>query len=317
MIDTTHKQISQRRQCELLSISRSGLYYQAVPISDETLILMNAIDEEYTRHPFRGTRGMTDYLHKQDFEVGRYRVRQLYAKMGIQSVAPGPHTSKPNKKHPKFPYLLDDYPITQAHQVFSTDITYIRLSRGFIYLMAIIDWYSRFVLDWELSITLEGDFCIEAVDRILHPGVCDVFNVDQGAQFTSPLFTKPILDNGIAVSMDGKGRAIDNVFVERLWRSLKYECVYLRQFESVGEARSAIDEYFDFYNHHRGHQSLSYRTPGEVHLASLIKHKKIKAMKTSNLSFMQNFTKYKLTQNQSIEILREIPEGGIINKTLL
>lgn len=269
MLDRFHPHLSLRRQCQLLGISRSGLYYEAVPISGSTLALMNAIDEEYTHHPFRGTRGMVDHLRKQGFEIGRYQVRQLYAKMGIQSVAPGPHTSKPNPQHPIFPYLLRDLAITRAHQVLSTDITYIRLAKGFVYLMAVIDWYSRFVLDWELSITLEADFCIDTVARILRPNLCDIFNTDQGSQFTTPRFTKPLLDNDIAVSMDGRGRALDNIFVERLWRSLKYECIYLHQFETVKQVRNAIAEYFAFYNYERGHQSLDYQTPSQVHQQSL------------------------------------------------
>lgn len=269
MLDKDHPQISLRRQCELLQISRSGLYYEPVPVLPDTLALMHAIDEEYTRHPFRGTRTMTDYLCKQGFEVGRYKVRELYKKMGICSVAPGPHTSKPNPQHPIYPYLLKNVIITHAHHVFSTDITYIRLTKGFIFLMAIIDWYSRFVIDWEISINLEADFCIDAVARILSPGVCKIFNVDQGAQFTTPRFTQPLLDHGVAVSMDGKGRALDNVFIERLWRSLKYECIYLRQLSSVKQASDAIEEYFRFYNYERGHQSLGYKTPYEIYLESV------------------------------------------------
>jgi|ETNmetMinimDraft_35_1059890.scaffolds.fasta_scaffold26915_3 putative transposase len=314
MIDTNHPKISQRRQCELLEISRSGLYYQPVLISEETLALMNAIDEEYTRHPFRGSRGMTDHLQKQGFDVGRYRVRQLYEKMGIHSVAPGPHTSKPNTQHPIFPYLLKNLAITHSHQVLSTDITYIRLSRGFIYLMAIIDWYSRFVLDWEISITLEADFCIEAVDRILRPGICDIFNTDQGAQFTTPRFTQPLIDNNIAVSMDGKGRAIDNVFIERLWRSLKYECVYLRQFESVQQAKDSISEYFNFYNYERGHQSLDYQTPYQVHCESLVKQKKEHLLKELTKHEYYNLQDLQLTPKPSNGIITNVNKEGLITQ---
>ena len=270
MLEKNHAPLSLRRQCRLLGISRSGLYYKAMPISDSTLTLMNAIDEEYTRHPFRGTRGMMDHLRKQGFDVGRYQVRELYAKMGIQSVAPGPHTSNPHPQNPIFPYQLRNLAITRSHQVLSTDITYIRLAKGFVYLMAIIDWYSRFVLEWELSMTLEADFCIDALSRILQPNLCAIFNTDQGAQFTTPRFTQPLLDNDIVVSMDGRGRALDNIFIERLWRSLKYECIYLHQFETVKAVREAITNYFLFYNYERGHQSLDYRTPGQVHQQSLL-----------------------------------------------
>lgn len=270
MLDNTHPTLSLRQQCKLLEISRSGLYYQPTGISDDELRLMRAIDEEYTRHPFRGTRGMCDYLQKIGFSSTRYQVRKCYQRMAIASVAPGPHTSTPHPGNPIFPYLLRNLAIKRAHQVLSTDITYIRLDKGFIYLMAIIDWFSRFVLDWEVSISLEADFCIDAVARILQSGLCDIFNVDQGAQFTTPKFTQPLLDHDIRVSMDGRGRALDNVFIERLWRSLKYECVYLQQFAQVAEAKQAIRDYFNFYNYERGHQSLNYQTPYQVYQKSLI-----------------------------------------------
>jgi len=315
MIDRSDNQLSLRRQCQLLGISRSGLYYKPIGLSKETVKLMHAIDEEYTRHPFRGSRGMRDHLVKQGFSIGRHQVRKLYQLMGIQSVSPGPHTSKPNKQHPVFPYLLRELDITHAHQVLSTDITYIRLTKGFIYLVAIIDWYSRYVLDWEVSITLEADFCIEVVDRIVTPDLCEIFNTDQGAQFTTPRFTQPLLDNGIAVSMDGKGRALDNVFIERLWRSLKYECIYLHQLDTVGQAKTAIQNYFMFYNYQRGHQSLNYQTPYQVHYQSLVQQGRFHLfdqLSRARLAPKRNASL--LTANQPNEMMTSMPKELVLTE---
>lgn len=320
MLEPEHKLISMRRQCMLLDISRSGLYYKPVPVPEQTLALMHAIDEEYTRHPFRGSRGMTDHLKKQGFSVGRHQVRKLYTKMGLISTAPGPHTSKPNKQHPIFPYLLGDFDINSAHQVLSADITYIRLTKGFVYLMAIIDWYSRLVLDFEISITLEADFCIEAVGRLLRPGVCSIFNTDQGAQFTTPRFTQPLLEQGIAVSMDGKGRAIDNVFIERLWRSLKYECIYLHQFDTVRAVKQAIHNYFMFYNYERGHQSLSYQTPYQVHCQSLTQHSRTELLELINHSRLAPKPQHQttsLTGDITTETIPIIQQGKTQNRIQL
>lgn len=229
---------------------------------------MKLIDEEYTRHPFLGTRRMKKYLNKEGYPVNRKRVQNLYRHMGIEAVHPAPNLSKPNKEHAIYPYLLRGKTITHCNQVWSTDITYIRLKKGFVYLMAIIDWYSRFVLDWQISTTLEADFCVETLQRTLGLAVnsCDIFNTDQGSQFTSNEFIKVLKDNEINISMDGRGRALDNIFVERLWRSVKYECIYLNEFATVSSVQDALHEYFDYYNHKRFHQSLDYKTPAAVYL---------------------------------------------------
>jgi putative transposase len=226
---------------------------------------MKLIDEEYTRHPFYGTRKMCQYLRNRGYLVNRKRLQRLYRLMGLEAIYPKPNLSKPLLAHKKYPYLLRHVPIIGCDQVWSTDITYIRLKYGFVYLMAIIDWFSRYVLEWQLSTTLEAGFCIEALNRALALGKCEVFNTDQGSQFTSDGFTQPLLDKGIKISMDGKGRALDNIFVERLWRSVKYEMVYPSQWETVSEARQGLADYFTFYNHERLHQSLNYKTPATIY----------------------------------------------------
>ena len=230
---------------------------------------MNLLDQQYTKTPFYGVKRMTAYLRQLGYQVGENRVRRLLRQMGLDAIYQHPNTSKPNSEHQVYPYLLRHVPISRCNQVWSTDITYIRLAKGFVYLMAVIDWYSRYVLDWSLSTTLEADFCVDTVSSLLHNGLrCEIFNTDQGSQFTSPRFTRPLIEQGIAISMDGRGRALDNIFVERLWRSVKYECVYLRQFETVSQARAGLKEYFEFYNHERLHQSLDYHTPAQVYLAN-------------------------------------------------
>jgi putative transposase len=264
-VEHGHTQISVKRQCQLLGLSRSSFYYKSSVISQEDIELMNLIDEEYTRHPFYGTRRMKVWLEREGYSVSRKRVRRLYRVMGITAVYPKKNLSKKDKSHAIFPYLLRDMAITEVDKVWSTDITYIRLEKGFVYLMAIIDWYSRYVLDWSLSVTLEADFCIETLARVLERGRCDIFNTDQGSQFTTPDFTGLLLARGIRVSMDGKGRALDNIFIERLWRSVKYESVYLMKFASVTEAKMHLKKYFDFYNHERPHQALNYKTPAAVY----------------------------------------------------
>jgi len=228
---------------------------------------MRLIDEEYTRHPIYGARRMRSYLQNFGYAVNRKRIQRLYRLMGLEAVYPKPNLSRAVSEHKKFPYLLRGVQIAHRDQVWSTDITFIRLRYGFVYLMAIIDWFSRYVLDWELSISLEADFCIEALNRVLSMGRCDIFNTDQGSQFTSERFTGLLLANDIKISMDGKGRALDNVFVERLWRSVKYESVYLSQWETVQEARIGLRNYFEFYNHERLHQSLGYKTPWSIYTA--------------------------------------------------
>lgn len=266
-VEANHPVLSVRQQCEVLSLSRSTLYYTPRPtvFQDEQLALLRLVDEVYTSYPFFGTRQMSQYLALHYRPCKRHEIRWAYEQLGVRSTAPGPHTSKAHPDHKIYPYLLNEVDIVRPCQVFSTDITYIRLQRGFVYLVAIIDWYSRFVLDWQLSITLEVDFCIETLARVLTKTRCDIFNSDQGSQFTSKAFTALLLAHGISISMDGKGRWVDNVFVERLWRSVKYECVYLQEWDSVIAVREALTTYFQFYNDERPHQSLGGLTPRSVH----------------------------------------------------
>lgn len=261
-----HPEISLRRQCELLGANRSGLYYEPVGESAENLMLMRLIDQEYTRHPFLGSRRLVVWLGKRGQVANRKRVARLMDLMGIEAVYPKPKLSQPGQAHTIYPYLLEGVQVTRINQVWSTDITYIRMARGFVYLVAVMDWFSRFVLSWSLSLTMEMDFCLEALDRALRRGRPEIFNSDQGSQFTSEKFTGKLKARKIAVSMDGRGRCFDNIFVERLWRSLKYEEVYLKDYASVAEARAGIAGYFQFYNHERFHQSLDYRTPAAIYL---------------------------------------------------
>ena len=266
-MDWEHSEISIRRQCELLGVNRSGLYYQPLGESEENLMLMRLIDEEYTRHPFYGSRRMKEWLCGRGHQVGRNRVRRLMGLMGIEAVYPKPRLSQPGDEHKIYPYLLNGVEVTHANQVWSTDITYIRMAEGFVYLVAVVDWYSRFVLSWALSVTMELDFCLAALKRALRRGRPEIFNSDQGSQFTSGKFTGELEAHGITISMDGRGRCFDNIFIERLWRSLKYEEVYLRDYALVPEARAGIGKWFRFYNHERLHQSLGYRTPAGLYLA--------------------------------------------------
>lgn len=259
--------ISLRRQCELLHINRSSLYYEAVKPNEFNLLLMRLLDEQYTKTPFYGVKKMTNELRRRGYEVNEKRIRRLLRTMGLEAVYPKVNLSKANSEHQIFPYLLRGVNINKNNQVWSTDITYIRLRGGFVYLMAVIDWHSRYVLNWSLSTTLEAAFCIEAVAKLLAKGMrCEIFNTDQGAQFTTPKFVNPLLKEDIKISMDGRGRALDNIFVERLWRSVKYECVYLQDWQTVKQAKEGLGSYFDFYNHERIHQSLDYKTPSEIYL---------------------------------------------------
>lgn len=260
-----------RRQCQLLELHRSNVYYQPAlgegQETEENLELMRLLDEQYTQTPFYGIRRMTAWLRTQGHRVNHKRVGRLLRKMGLWAIYPGPSTSKPIPGHRIYPYLLRGVPIRECNQVWSTDITYVRLRRGFCYLVAVIDWFSRYVLSWEVATSLEASFCMEALDRALMRGSAkpQVFNTDQGVQFTSQDFTARLLAQDIKISMDGRGRALDNVFVERLWRSVKQEEVYIRDYQSVGEAANGLDDYFDFYNHRRLHQSLRYQTPAAVY----------------------------------------------------
>ena len=232
---------------------------------------MRLLDEEYTRHPFLGVIKLTNWLKRQGYShVGKRRVRRLLRLMGLMAIFPGPNLSRRAQGHKIYPYLLRTVAIARVNQVWSADITYIRLKEGFVYLVAIIDWYSRYVLAFGISITLEADFCVETLEKALLKAKPEIFNSDQGVQFTSPRHTGILEAAGILISMDGKGRAIDNIFVERLWRSLKYEEVYLKDYETVKEAKDGIKRYFDYYNNERLHQSLNYRTPKEVYFSGYI-----------------------------------------------
>lgn len=268
MLEEAHPALSIRQQCKILGLNRSNIYYTEKAASESALMLMRVVDEVYTQYPFLGTRKMSSYLRlAKKIDIGREQVRSIYEKLGLQSLSPGPHTSKPHPEHKVYPYLLRGVNIAANDHVWSTDITYLRLRKGYVYLMAIIDWYSRYVLDWEISNTLEADFCIETLGRVLKKRTCSIFNTDQGSQFTSAGFTGLLLANDIKISMDGKGRALDNIFVERLWRSVKYEKIYLQEWDTVKEVKQAISEYFKFYNYDRPHQSLGEKTPASIYWA--------------------------------------------------
>lgn len=254
--------LSIRRQCELLGISRSGLYYQPVEPDAEELALMRRIDELHLEMPFFGSRKLAQVLKTEGRDINRKRVQRLMRVMGLEAMAPKPSTSRAATEHTKYPYLLRTSKITRINQVWASDITYIPLARGFAYLVAIIDWYSRLVLAWRLSNTLDSEFCVDALQEALwRYGKPEIFNTDQGAQFTAAAHISVLRDAGVKISMDGKGRYIDNIFVERLWRSVKYEEVYLHAYDSLQAARDGIGRYFRFYNQQRPHQALGYQTP--------------------------------------------------------
>ncbi len=262
MIDRDKPELSVRRQCELLRVSRSGLYYEPEPTSPEQLALMRRIDELHLKYPFYGSRKLADVLRREGQEVNRKRIQRLMRLMGLEAMAPKPKTSEPHPEHVVYPYLLRGLTICRVNQVWATDITYIPMKAGFVYLVAIMDWHSRRVLSWRMSNTLDSSFCVEALEEALARfGRPEIFNTDQGAQFTAEAFTQPLRNRGIAISMDGKGRCLDNVFVERLWRSVKYEEVYLHAYDDVAQARAGIGRYLGFYNDERPHQALGYQTP--------------------------------------------------------
>jgi len=264
LIDEDHPELSVRRQCELVGLNRSTLYYEPVPETAENLGLMRLIDEQYTRHPFYGSRRMTRWLARQGHEVNRKRVQRLMGAMGLEAIYPKPNLSA-GRGHKVYPYLLRDVAVERVNQVWSADITYIPLASGFMYLAATIDWFSRYVIAWRLSNTLDGSFCQDMLGEALGRGKPEVFNTDQGVQFTAGAWTGRLESAGVSVSMDGRGRCLDNVFVERLWRSVKYEDVYLKGYERVPELECGLRTYFGFYNTERLHQSLDYRTPAEVY----------------------------------------------------
>jgi putative transposase len=256
------------RHCGLLELARSSFYYEPVGEDDYSLFLMRLIDEQFLRTPFFGVRRMTAWLQRQGHAVNRKRVRRLMRLMGLMAIYPKPRLSANGEDHKVYPYLLKGVTVDRPDLAWSTDITYVRLAHGFVYLVAIMDWHSRYVLSWELSTTLDRGFCLEALRRALWISKPEIFNTDQGAQFTSAEFTKILEDAGIKVSMDGRGRVFDNIFSERLWRSVKYEEVYLHDYQTVLEARARLGAYFQFYNTERPHEALGYRTPQEVYFGT-------------------------------------------------
>lgn len=271
LIEPAHPRLSVRRQCELLGLNRSSWYYVPGTESDENLQLMRLIDEQYTRTPFYGWPRMTAYLREQrGLLVNHKRVQRLMQKMGVQAIYPKPRTTIASTTHRIYPYLLRGVAIERPNQVWSTDITYIPLTQGFMYLVAILDWFSRYVVAWQLSNTLDGRFCLDALQSALQRKRPEIFNTDQGAQFTATEFTQTLEQAGIRISMDGRGRALDNIFVERLWRTVKYENVYLMDYATVPDLITGLTEYFQFYNDERLHQSLGYRTPASVYGGSAL-----------------------------------------------
>jgi putative transposase len=266
MIELNHPNLSVRRQCELLELNRSTYYYAPAGESEYNLHLMRMIDEQYLKTPFYGWPRMTAYLQREGYAVNHKRVRRLMQIMGLQAIYPKHKTSVPGKEHRIYPYLLRGLEITRPGQVWSADITYVPMQRGFTYLVAILDWFSRYVLAWQLSNTLDGRFCLDTLQQALQLGRPNIFNTDQGVQFTALAFTGRLEAAGVRVSMDGRGRVFDNIFIERLWRSVKYEDVYLKDYASVTELNAGLERYFRFYNNERPHQSLDYRTPAEMHI---------------------------------------------------
>jgi len=267
-IDKNHPHISISRQCALAGLPRSTFYRQCSvkQESNENLEFMRLIDELFTAYPFYGTRQMRNALRRMGHKINRKRVQRLMRKMGLESIAPKPNTSKAHPQHKVYPYLLRGVDVIRPNQVWCSDITYIRLPGGFVYLTAVMDWHSRYVLSWELSVSMESNFCVSALEQALRRnGTPDIFNTDQGAQYTSNEFTGTLKDNTIKISMDGKGRFTDNIFIERLWRSVKYEEIYTKEYKSVNELRKALKKYFDFYNFERPHQSFDGQTPAEVY----------------------------------------------------
>jgi putative transposase len=265
LIDVESADLSVRRQCELLGLSRSTLYYEAAVETPANLGVMKLIDKQYLATPFYGSRRMTVCLSHQGHAVNRKRVQRLMRLMGLEAIYPKPKLSTANKEHRKFPYLLRGVAVDRVNQVWATDITYVPLAQGYMFLVAVIDWHSRYVLSWRLSNSLEGSFCLEALEAALQRGRPEIFNTDQGTQFTSRAFTGCLERAGVSISMDGRGRALDNIFVERLWWSVKYEHVYLHDHQTVASLHQGLDTYLKFFNRSRRHQSLEYETPWDVY----------------------------------------------------
>lgn len=266
MIDIQDPNVSISRQCALLTISRSSVYYKARNVRQKDLEIMRLIDQQYLKTPFYGSRSMCTHLERLGYKFNRKRIQRLMRLMGLEAIYPKPKTSKPHPKHKVYPYLLRGLKIDRPNQVWATDITYIPLSRGFMYLVAVMDWHSRKVLSWRVSNTLDADFCVAALEEAIHHYGCpEIFNTDQGSQFTSEAFTTVLKNNRIKISMDGRGRFQDNIFIERLWWTVKHHYLYLRAFENGSELRNGLRKWFDFYNQERFHQSLSKLTPDEVY----------------------------------------------------
>jgi putative transposase len=265
LIDPRHERLSIRRQCELLDLPRSTFYYLPAAESAENLEFMRLLDEQYLKTPFWGSRNMTTWLRDKGHTINRKRVQRLMRLMGLEGLAPRPTTTKPAPGHRVFPYLLRGVEVTHADHVWSSDITYIPMRNGFLYLAAILDWHSRYVLSWRLSNRLDSDFCVEALEEALAQSQPEIFNSDQGVQFTSDAFTSRLLNRAVAISMDGRGRALDNAFIERLWRTVKYENIYLKDYATVDEVYEGLSDYFWFYNRERFHQALDNQTPYQVY----------------------------------------------------
>ena len=260
-----HATIPIQRQCDLLGLSRSTYYYEPKGESALNLYFMKKIDEQYLQTPFYGVSRMTECLRKQGFQVNEKRIRRLMRLMGLEAIYPKPYLSQGTEEHRKYPYLLRDLPIIYPNHVWTTDITYVPVMKGFVYLVAVMDWYSRYVLSWNLSNSLDVSFCLEALEEALRWSKPEIFNTDQGSQFTSCDFTRCLESNDIKISMDGRGRVFDNIFIERLWRSVKYEEIYLKEYDSVQDCAENLGKYFRFYNEERFHQSLKYQTPHQVY----------------------------------------------------
>lgn len=276
LIERKHRMIAIYRQCGLIGLARSSYYYCKHSSDANESADMRLIDELYTKYPFYGIRKITNGLKRLGRSINHKRVARLMKLMGLEAIYPKPRLSVANKEHRKYPYLLRNLTIMRPNHVWSTDITYIRLRHGFVYLAAIMDWFSRYVVSWALSITLDADFCVDMLKGALMTARPEIFNSDQGVQFTSEAFTGTLKDHSIRISMDGRGRAFDNIFVERLWRSVKYEEVYLKDYSGVRDAKNSLRRYFDFYNNDRPHQSLEYRTPSEVYYGEKAKHTDLK-----------------------------------------
>jgi len=264
-IDFENTELSVREQCRLLGIHRSNVYFEPQPETEENLYFMRLMDEEHLKHPARGSRQMIDFLEDQGFTVNRKRVQRLLRKMGIEGMSPRRRTTLRNTGHQVYPYLLRGLKIERPNQVWCSDITYVPMRHGFMYLVAVLDWYSRHVLSWRLSNSMDADFCVEALDDALQFATPEIFNTDQGSQFTSREHTEKLTSHGVAISMDGKGRAIDNVMIERLWRTVKYEDIYLKEYATGTDLYKGLRSYFDFYTCERKHSSLDRQTPAEVY----------------------------------------------------